>query len=89
MIKYLEIILSGKVQGVGFRFSSYEKFVELGLTGTAANTTGGTVTVKVSGEEEALKQFLRWAKQGPMGAKVDTMDYKVVQPDTEEKDVNA
>ncbi len=82
MVKTVEVKVFGKVQGVGFRFSSYEKFVELSLQGQAENLPDGSVRVVMTGEEENLKLFLRWAQKGPQGARVEKMDYKVV-PETE------
>ena len=76
-IKTVQIKVTGKVHGVGFRWCSYEKFVELGLVGTAENTSEG-VEIKVTGPVEKLKEFLRWAQTGPKGAKVAKMDYAAV-----------
>ena len=83
MIKHVQIKVTGKVQGVGFRFSAFDKFVELELTGTAENGNGGSVEIHVSGEEENLKKFLRWCQQGPSGARVEKMDYRVVESPAE------
>ncbi len=74
MAKQLEIKVFGQVQGVGFRFCSYEKFVELGLTGTATNEPDRSVKIEVSGEPAALEQFVAWAHQGPIGAKVSSVE---------------
>ena len=73
MKKKLNIIISGQVQGVGFRFCSYEKFVELGLTGKAENSKDGSVVVEVEGEEAPLEQFVAWAHKGPQGARVSNV----------------
>jgi acylphosphatase len=69
----------GKVQGIGFRWSAYEKFVELDLKGKAENAQDDTIKITVSGEVERLKEFLRWAQKGPSGAKVSKMDYHTVE----------
>lgn len=74
MIKYLKIKIHGWVQGVGFRWCSYEKFTELNLTGKAENTSDGSVEIEVSGEEAALEQFIEWAHKGPSGAKVSKVE---------------
>lgn len=74
MTKTVSIIIRGRVQGVGFRFCSYDKFVELGLSGKAENGKDGTVMVTATGEEEALQQFIDWARKGPEGARVDGVD---------------
>lgn len=73
MVKRYIIKVSGKVQGVGFRFSSYLKFDELHLTGKADNMTDGSVQIEAQGEEAALEQFVEWAKRGPEGARIRGM----------------
>ncbi len=83
MIKNVHITIVGKVQGVGFRWSSYEKFVELGLVGKAENGEQGAVEIVVNGEEAALQQFIEWCKQGPVGARVTNVEVKeTVEPAT-------
>lgn len=79
MEKTVLIKVIGKVQGVGFRWSSYEKFVEFGLVGQADNTPDGAIKITVTGEVEKLKMFLRWCQKGPVGARVEKMDYETIQ----------
>jgi acylphosphatase len=73
MNKHINVKITGTVQGVGFRFSTYEKFVELGLQGKAENTLEG-VLVDAEGPEEKLPQLLEWCKQGPTGARVENIE---------------
>jgi len=74
MTKHLSIKVSGKVQGIGFRFSTYEKFVELGLVGRAENGTERDVIIDTEGPEEKLSQLIEWCHQGPTGAKVENVE---------------
>lgn len=73
MKKHINIKISGKVQGIGFRFCTYEKFVELGLVGKAENVADGAVSVNAEGEEPKLQELIMWCKQGPVGAKVENV----------------
>lgn len=70
MEKQLQILVSGKVQGVGFRWSAYEKFVELGLIGKAENTKEGAIRIVAKGEEVVMQELVNWAHQGPQGSQV-------------------
>lgn len=70
MTKHINIKITGKVQGIGFRFSTYEKFVELGLVGKAENVRDGSVLVDTEGPEEKLQMLIEWCGRGPMGAKI-------------------
>lgn len=52
------ILYSGRVQGVGFRYTVRETAAELGLTGWVKNLWDGRVEVMAEGEEDSLKDFL-------------------------------
>ena len=49
------IIFSGRVQGVGFRYNSYEIAMKLGLTGYVRNLQDGTVELEAQGEKIKVK----------------------------------
>ncbi len=85
MEKTVFIKVYGKVQNVGFRWCSYEQFVDLSLKGTSENAKDGTVEILVTGEVENLKKFLRWAHQGPEGARVNKVEYKTIDKPDEPK----
>jgi acylphosphatase len=70
MRKSLHILISGRVQGVFFRYSARQRAEELGLTGHARNLTDGRVEIIAEGEESGLNSLLAWAHQGPLGAYV-------------------
>lgn len=64
------IHVSGTVQGVGFRFSAYEKAKSLGLAGFVRNEPDGTVYIEVEGSPVSVEQFLEWCREGPFSADV-------------------
>jgi acylphosphatase len=66
----LKLIISGRVQGVCYRWFTRDTAVELGLTGWVRNLPDGTVEAVVEGEKEKLEQLLGWCKQGPDLARV-------------------
>ncbi len=74
MVKHLKLKIYGRVQGVGFRWCTYEKFVEFGLVGKAENREDGTVEIFAQGETEALEKLIAWAHTGPEGAKVEKLE---------------
>jgi acylphosphatase len=74
MTKHINIKISGKVQGVGFRFCTYEKFVDLGLIGKVENMPDGSVSVETEGEDEKLDRLIQWCKIGPSGAQVENVE---------------
>ena len=61
-------VVSGHVQGVGFRWSAVRHARALGIVGTVANTPDGSVEVHAEGGAEALEHFLAWLHRGPSGS---------------------
>jgi len=76
MKKSIRILISGRVQGVFFRYSARQRAEELGLTGYAKNLYDGRVEIIAAGDERRLKSFLAWARQGPPGAHVEGVEVK-------------
>ena len=62
--------ISGRVQGVGFRYAVLDQARRLGLTGWTRNTPDGDVEVVAEGDEESLRRLLTWCHAGPPGALV-------------------
>ena len=60
----LHAIVSGRVQGVGFRYWVKEEAEALGLKGWVRNLRDGSVEVEAEGEEDALFQFEQRAGEG-------------------------
>jgi acylphosphatase len=68
MAKHL--LISGRVQGIGFRYSMADEAERLGVTGWVKNRRDGTVEAVVDGDPRALEAILAWARRGPRGARV-------------------
>jgi acylphosphatase len=68
------LIISGKVQGVFFRFNAKNKAKELGIFGWVKNLSDGRVEALVEGEKEKIEEFIKWAKKGPLFAKVEELE---------------
>jgi acylphosphatase len=67
-------LVSGMVQGVGFRWFVARHGRSLGLTGYARNLPDGRVEVVVSGPEEALPALERLLRTGPAYAQVEQVE---------------
>lgn len=63
-------VVSGRVQGVGFRYFVLRKATALGLSGWVRNLPGGEVEVCVWGTEEAQGVILAQLRIGPRSAQV-------------------
>jgi acylphosphatase len=67
----LNMLISGRVQGVGYRASTVDKALSLGLTGYARNLSDGGVEVVAEGAAESLMSLKQWCGDGPPAAVVD------------------
>ena len=74
MNEILHVYISGRVQGVGFRQSTYDEASRLGLTGWVRNLSDGRVEAVFSGAREVQEQMLTWCRKGPTFARVDDVD---------------
>ena len=63
----------GRVQGVGFRYRTWEKAQDLGLTGYVQNNYDGSVTCLIQGEEPVVNMMEEWLTQGPSYAFVEEL----------------
>lgn len=71
MTEQLEAHVTGRVQGVGFRYFTMQQARRLGLDGWVRNESDGSVRVVAEGSRESLDEFLVRLRNGPSGARVD------------------
>jgi len=72
--KAMYVRISGRVQGVGFRYSAIREAQRLRLGGWVRNAVNGDVEVWAEGPDEKLKVFLAWLHRGPEFSRVDTVE---------------
>jgi len=79
-MKRLHAIVSGRVQGVGFRYFVKHAASELNLSGWVRNLTDGTVELEVEGPEEELEEFRQKLWKGPGLGRVDDINEEMLEP---------
>ncbi|HET6558819.1 MAG TPA: acylphosphatase [Prolixibacteraceae bacterium] len=79
-LKQVYIIITGRVQGVGFRYFALDKAEELQITGWVRNTYDGKVEMEACGEAKNLETFIDWMKMGPARAIIHTFSVNDVSP---------
>lgn len=67
-------VVSGRVQGVGFRAFAQRVARETGVRGWVRNLPDGSVETAVEGEPSAVKAYLEKVRRGPLMGKVTAMD---------------
>ena len=67
-------LISGRVQGVSYRYSARNYASKLGLVGWVKNRADGKVEMIAEGDKIILEQLLIWAKQGPRYADVSNVE---------------
>ena len=75
------VVISGRVQGVGYRAWTEYTAIELGLEGWVRNRRDGTVEALFAGPHEAVEAMLEACRQGPPGARVEAIDKSACTPD--------
>ena len=71
MIKARRFLVSGQVQGVGYRFFSRDAACRENLSGFVRNLPDGRVEAQAEGEQESLDRFQHSLGQGPAAGRVD------------------
>jgi acylphosphatase len=78
----LRCYVTGRVQGVGFRYATAEKALGLGIQGYVRNLPDRRVEVLARGEEKAVVALRNWLWQGPQLARVSDVRCETL-PDQE------
>jgi acylphosphatase len=76
-MKHINITLTGRVQGVGFRNAAKRQAIVLGINGFVENNYDGSVYIEAEGNNLELDEFVNWCWEGPTFAQVD--DVKIIE----------
>ncbi len=73
------LVISGKVQGIGFRYWLQRLAIEKNICGWVKNKTSGNVEALIVGEKKEIQELIKLCEMGPNSAKIDCVrinDYK-------------
>jgi len=73
-LKLMRFFVSGRVQGVAFRYYTLREAEKLGLRGWVKNLADGRVELLVLGHTNEVKQLFNWAHHGPPSASVEQVE---------------
>jgi acylphosphatase len=72
----VDVTVTGRVQGVSFRYYTGVEAARLGVAGWVANEPDGTVAGHFEGEAAAVDALVDWCRTGPRLARVERVDVR-------------
>jgi acylphosphatase len=75
------VIVSGRVQGVGFRYAVARAARSRGVAGWVRNRPDGTVEAAFQGDPDAVESMVRLCSDGPRGSSVEGVDVQEHTPE--------
>ena len=79
-MRRVHVVISGLVQGVGFRYYARQQAERLGITGWVRNRPDGSVEAELEGTSDAVAAMLDWVAEGPASARVRNLRTTDIQP---------
>lgn len=79
-MRHVRVIVSGAVQGVGFRYAAHDEAARLGVAGWVRNLGDGTVEAELHGEESRVARMIEWLHEGPPSAHVERVEVSEATP---------
>ena len=74
------VIVTGRVQGVGFRYSTQKAAAAYGVRGWVRNMPDGSVEVVCEGNRQRVTRLLKWLQSGPPGSYVTGIEKSRIRP---------
>ena len=76
----MHVIVTGDVQGVGYRYTMRMVAHEAGVSGWVRNRRDGAVEAEVEGTDEQVDDVLAWMAEGPPGSRPSTAKVEEIPP---------
>ncbi|HXX85772.1 MAG TPA: acylphosphatase [Casimicrobiaceae bacterium] len=81
------LLITGRVQGVGYRFAFADEARELRLQGWVRNRRDGSVEAIVAGPAAHVEAMIAWAHRGPPAARVAAVSVEIVEGEFSDFDI--
>lgn len=87
-LEVLSVLITGKVQGVGYRWWTRQTALELGLVGWVQNQPDGSVAALFAGRPDRIDAMLRACREGPPTAVVSKVEEQPMKAEDKMFDVH-
>ena len=74
------VVVTGAVQGVGFRYAAAAEAARLHISGNVRNRPDGSVEAEIEGDPDAVERMLDWLRRGPPGSRVASVAIENATP---------
>lgn len=81
-VSRVRVLVSGRVQGVGYRQACADQARRHGLAGWVRNRADGRVEAVFEGQPAAVAAMIAWCREGPVWAAVDDLDVSSEAPES-------
>lgn len=78
--KRVRVVITGYVQGVGFRAACRAQALRRGVAGWVRNRWDGSVEALFEGPSDAVDALIEWCREGPAGAEVSDVQVEPAPP---------
>ncbi len=82
-MRAVTVKVTGRVQGVSFRWYAVQEAERLGVSGWVRNEPDGSVAAHLEGDDEAVDAMVQWCRDGPSYASVRNVAVTDAQPNGE------
>lgn len=79
-MRAVELVVTGRVQGVFYRATCRDEAQRLGVAGWVANREDGAVVGRFEGQPDAVSELVDWCRVGPRAAYVEDVAVTEVEP---------
>lgn len=79
-MKRVRVVVSGEVQGVGYRYTMRMIARDVGVTGWVRNRRDGSVEAEIEGSDAQVDEVLAWMAEGPPGSQVQSARVTDAEP---------
>ncbi len=84
-VKRVRVVVTGDVQGVGFRWTCRERATQEAVGGFVRNLPDGRVEAVFEGDEDRVNRMVEWCREGPGFGRVERIEVEDLPPEGQDQ----